>query len=373
MSSGSPLPLHRDLHRPGRERRKHIRHRAQSPAFAGMNGNSTGIVLDLHQIIDLSEDGMAFQSSGPMEIGETLYFSVDLSEPKTYFHTTGRVVWSNGNGRTGVRFQKTAPEDAVLLHDWLVTNADGTPDEQAPEASVVPRLINPLPQPAPPPLPENKSRSQSRSSVSALLASEAVKQEVESLAIDLDSALQIVVQRAISLTRATGAAVALFEGGEMVCRATSGPDAPPVGTRLQMGNGFSGACVRLGQLLHCDDSELDELVDRESCRDLGIRCIMAAPIRSSDAVIGLIEIFSPDPRTFGDSDRAVLQNMAGIVVQAMDRAIQTVGTKTRAAEDPANRKLNAYFESFPMLQTNWCSRWLRLLHKMMRAFQPPNL
>jgi hypothetical protein len=114
-----------------------------------------------------------------------------------------------------------------------------------------------------------------------------------------------------------------------------------------MGNGFSGACVRLGQLLHCDDSELDELVDRDSCRDLGIRSIMAAPIRSGDVVIGLVEIFSSDPGTFGESDKAVLQNMAGIIVQAMDRAIQTVGTKTRAAEDPANRKLNAYFESFP--------------------------
>ena len=70
---------------------------------------------------------MAFQSSGPMEIGETLYFSVDLSEPKTYFHTMGRVVWSQANGRTGVRFQKTAPEDAVLLHEWLTSNSDGAP------------------------------------------------------------------------------------------------------------------------------------------------------------------------------------------------------------------------------------------------------
>jgi len=349
MSSGTPLPLHRDLPRPGRERRKHIRHTAQSPAFAGMNGNSTGIVLDLHQIIDLSEDGMAFQSSGPMEIGETLYFSVDLSEPKTYFHTMGRVVWSQASGRTGVRFQKTAPEDAVLLHEWLTSNSDDTPAVRAVETPEAFGLTEPVAHrvPPPPPHPESKSRSQSRSNVSALLASEAVKQEVESLAIDVDSALQIVVQRAISLTRATGAAVALFEGGEMVCRATSGPDAPPVGTRMQMGNGFSGACVRLGRLLHCDDSELDELVDRDSCRDLGIRSIMAAPIQSSDVVIGLVEIFSPAPGTFGDSEKAVLQNMAGIVVQAMDRAIQTVGTKTRAAEDPANRKLNAYFESFP--------------------------
>jgi hypothetical protein len=99
MSSGSTRPVNRDLQRPSRERRRRVRHRAQTPAFAGMNGNSTGIVLDLHQIIDLSEDGMSFQSSGLMEVGETLNLSVDLSDPKSYFHIIGRVVWSNPSKR----------------------------------------------------------------------------------------------------------------------------------------------------------------------------------------------------------------------------------------------------------------------------------
>jgi hypothetical protein len=123
MSSGWTLPVNRDSHLPNRERRKRVRHRAQSPAFAGMNGNSTGINLDLHQIIDLSEEGMSFQSSGLMEVGETLNFSVDLSDPKTYFHTLGRVVWSNPSGRTGVRFQKTDAQDLVKLREWLFANA----------------------------------------------------------------------------------------------------------------------------------------------------------------------------------------------------------------------------------------------------------
>ncbi len=260
-----------------------------------------------------------------MEVGETLNLSVDLSEPKAYFHTVGRVVWSDPRGRTGVRFQKTAPEDAVQLREWLFANASSetSPEDQPCSPVEAPASVASFAQMLEE-NPQEEVKSPFRTYVSGLLATEAVKEEVESLASDLDSALQIVVQRAFSLTRASGAAIALSDGGEMICRATLGDDAPPLGTRLQIGSGFSGECVRSGQLLHCDDSELDDRVDRESCRALNLRSIMAAPIRSSQSVIGLIEIFSPNSGAFGEGDKTVLQGMAEIVLGAIQRSIQGV-------------------------------------------------
>jgi hypothetical protein len=142
-----------------------------------------------------------------------------------------------------------------------------------------------------------------------------------------------VVQCALTLTHATGAAIALYAGEEMICRATSGQDAPPLGARLQVGSGFSGECIRSGQLLHCDDSELDDRVDRESCRALDIRSIMAAPIRSAESVIGLVEIFAPDPAAFGNGDKAVLQGMAEIILESVQRGVQNVkGADVKAGE-----------------------------------------
>ena len=313
-----------------------------------MNGNSTGINLDLHQIIDLSEEGMAFLSAGPMEVGETLNFSVDLSDPRTYFHTSGRVAWSDPAGRTGVKFQKTAPEDAVKLREWLVANQG----EAACDAPARPPEPAKIETPArPPSIPQNASSDKTpqpkapppplHSDVSGLFAIEGLRLEIESVAIDLDSALQIVVQRALSLTRATGAAIALANGDEMVCRATSGPDAPPVGSRLQVGSGFSGECIRTGQLLHCDDSELDDRVDRESCRALDIRSIMAAPVRNREAVIGLIEIFSPDAAAFGQSDKTILQGMADLVQGTVQRASQAVGNPAPSLPATASAAVDA--------------------------------
>jgi len=69
--------------------------------------------------------------------------------------------------------------------------------------------------------------------------------------------------------------------------------------------------VRTGQLLRCEDSETDPLVDRESCRALGIRSMIAVPVLWGDAVIGLLEVFSPEPYAFSTNDPVVLQRARG--------------------------------------------------------------
>jgi TPR repeat protein len=112
----------------------------------------------------------------------------------------------------------------------------------------------------------------------------------------------------------------LTEGPIMICRASAGDDAPGPGTRFSIGTGFSGECVRTGQLLRCDDSETDPFVDRESCRLLGIRSIIAVPIRWDDAVIGILEVFAPEPYAFSTNDPLALKRLAGIISSAVHRA-----------------------------------------------------
>jgi len=87
-----------------------------------------------------------------------------------------------------------------------------------------------------------------------------------------------------------------------------------VGTPLQIGSGFSGECVRAGRSLRCDDSETDERVDRRSCRVLGIRSIVAVPIRQANHVVGLVEGFSPQPFAFNGQDISVLQHLASTIL-----------------------------------------------------------
>ena len=88
---------------------------------------------------------------------------------------------------------------------------------------------------------------------------------------DLDATLQLLTERAQYITGASGAAIALREGSEMVCRASAGPSAPELGSELQMNSGLTGESVRTRQILRCDDAEKDFRVNRESCQALGIK------------------------------------------------------------------------------------------------------
>ncbi len=137
--------------------------------------------------------------------------------------------------------------------------------------------------------------------------------------MDRETSLQSIAERALTLTRATGAAIALSEGNdrEMTCVASAGSDAPPLGARLQVGTGFSGECVRSGRSLRCDDSEADDRVDRAGCKALGIRSIVAVPIRSRNKVVGLLEVFSPQPYAFNADDIGALQQLTGDIVPAV--------------------------------------------------------
>lgn len=121
----------------------------------------------------------------------------------------------------------------------------------------------------------------------------------------------------------------------MACRASAGPSAPPVGAALQVGSGFSGECVRTAKMLRCADTETDDRVDRQSCRALGIRSMLAAPVRSHEKVIGLLEVFSALPNAFGAHDSAILQRFAETISSAVHRASKRSDKPSASVPVPA--------------------------------------
>jgi GAF domain-containing protein len=57
-------------------------------------------------------------------------------------------------------------------------------------------------------------------------------------------------------------------------------------------------------------------VDRESCRRLGIRSIIAAPIHYDRRIVGLLEVFSSLTFVFNEGDVPVLEHLAQTVLLA---------------------------------------------------------
>ena len=132
---------------------------------------------------------------------------------------------------------------------------------------------------------------------------------------DLNAGLKLITQRALVLTRAAGAAIALNHQGSMICRASAGANAPSLGCRMDVSSGFSAECIRTGKALRCDDSESDPRVDVLTCRRIGVRSIVAAPILFERNVVGVLELFSPQQFAFNDEHLAVAERLAQAVLR----------------------------------------------------------
>lgn len=296
------------------ERRHSLRQKVNTPAFASFDGVSGGMILDL------SEEGMAMRSLAPLLAHSILPLHLSLGEPAAYLETTGYVAWADALGRAGVRFSDLPDGARQRLREWLTTNA-GVLSWKAPrwvvQDSALPASVS--------------ARGATREGLTLSLEADeqdthnttistTVQYEFKSLELDLNTGLNLIASRACSITRASGAAVALADENGMTCRAVAGISVPSIGALVNVTSGFSGECIRLARPLRCDDSQADARVDAEACRMLRLRSILAAPVLYERDVVGLVEAFCDRPHAFDDGDLAVVERLAQTVVLTLSRA-----------------------------------------------------
>jgi putative methionine-R-sulfoxide reductase with GAF domain len=143
--------------------------------------------------------------------------------------------------------------------------------------------------------------------------------EIHPAELDLEPAISAITERAQHLTGATGAAIALRAGDEIVCRARAGRTAPDLGVRLQTDAGISAEAVRSGEIMLCHDAERNPRVDLASCRRLGVRSILVSPLRHFRRTLGVFEVLSSSPGAFDERDVATMQLLSGMMVAAISR------------------------------------------------------
>jgi putative methionine-R-sulfoxide reductase with GAF domain len=137
---------------------------------------------------------------------------------------------------------------------------------------------------------------------------------------DLDATLQLLAERAQYITGASGVAIALRQDANMVCCASAGGSAPELGAHLQIDSGLSAESVRTRKTLHCDDAQTDPRVNRESCKALGIVCVVVMPLVRGEEVYGVFELLAGRPRAFEDRDFIALQRLAEMIQTAVEHA-----------------------------------------------------
>jgi len=331
------------------DRRRSVRYKVERPAYASLAGIMSPRAPAWMKIVDISEYGMAIQPPFPLEPGLSRASWLKLPESPELITTDVEVIRTDASWRAGIQFRAMPKASLLALEHWLWSKRAPQGVEHVPEvAESVPPASGRTNPTSIAPLEDLEVRT--HPDYTALLAAvDAVQPQVDALGSDRDAALHIIARRAQTFTQANGAALALADGEEMVCRA-SVDDAPPSGAHFRIGSGFSGECVRSGSPLRCDDSETDPRVDRYSCRSLGIRAILAVPIRSQSAIIGLLEVFSRHPHAFGSEDEFILLRLAKMAAAASAPAGSTLDVPSQS---PVVNDDSGSERSTPKLVPGW--------------------
>lgn len=155
----------------------------------------------------------------------------------------------------------------------------------------------------------------------------------EGAASEFDNTLQLLACSAMSLTAATGAAIAVGDRNGMECRASVGT-APGVGTKLGPESGISGHSLRTGAIVLCGDTATDPRVNPEA-RQSDIRSVLVVPTLSGKNVVGLTEAFSRDANHFDEHYLELLQPLVSVLADAIkENALKDEIRKTNAETHP---------------------------------------
>jgi PAS domain S-box-containing protein len=139
--------------------------------------------------------------------------------------------------------------------------------------------------------------------------------------LDLDSLLQSIVSRSISLLEATAGGIYLYRPEEdcLVWMTTIGPNMGPIGSTLRRGEGLSGRILETGEPITVNDYRSWEgrspIYD-----DLSPAAIVGVPIRWGDKFLGVINVVDAPPRIFRQDDVDLLNLFANQAAIAIENA-----------------------------------------------------
>jgi diguanylate cyclase (GGDEF)-like protein len=134
-----------------------------------------------------------------------------------------------------------------------------------------------------------------------LLAVIELQNAIAAAAMNSDEVMRVVVDRAMTMTAASGGSVSLLEADDLVCRAASGSAKASLGSRRPKEGTAAGQC----------------LTERKPIRTERAACV---PLLYGEHAVGVLEVAAPKAGEFTDEDLATLPLLAQIVAIALHRA-----------------------------------------------------
>lgn len=171
-----------------------------------------------------------------------------------------------------------------------------------------------------------------------------IQEKVAAAGNSTSDIMRLTVQHSMGLTGADGAAIELVDGDELVYSYTNGTAMRLLGARTRQKDSFSSQSLQLGQVLVCNDSEMDPRLNLENCRKVNSRSIIAVPLKRGNTVIGVLKNYSANSFQFKEEQQKALFLINGFMSSAFGQAfefeekIKLVETLQKTKEDLTQSK-----------------------------------
>src|SRR4029077_11077268 len=133
-------------------------------------------------------------------------------------------------------------------------------------------------------------------------------------------AMHLIADRVRDVANATGVAIGLLRGDQLVYCAGSGSAASYIGRHVMAALSVSTAAKTSREILRVDNAETDARIEAAICRQFGAKSLLILLIYQNHAVAGVLEAFFSEAHSFQDGEVRAYQLMAGLVGEAMSQA-----------------------------------------------------
>ena len=168
-------------------------------------------------------------------------------------------------------------------------------------------------------------------SLSAVLELQGLMAESE---LDVDRAMPLMAERARNVAQATGVAIAILQGDQLVYRAGSGSSAAYVGRRVTAILSVSRHTKSKAEILRVENAQRDGRIEAAICRQFGAESLLILPVYDNRNLVGVLEVIFSDAHSFQEQEVRTYRVMASLLGEVIGRAAQPQ-TQKAATEAPA--------------------------------------
>ena len=135
--------------------------------------------------------------------------------------------------------------------------------------------------------------------------------------LHVNGAMHLIAGRARTVANASGVAIGLLRGDQLVYRAGSGSAATYVGRHLTATLSVSAKIQPKGEILRVEDAATEAGIGGAICRQFGANALLILPIYHEQVLIGILQVFFNQVHGFQDGEVCAYLSMASVVREVM--------------------------------------------------------